>query len=109
MTTITGKVSVWLSQYSGVTPDEIQKGTVNPHRFVFTDLEDDWSKNGYTRVGVAEITVDAFDGKTIIANKVEALKEEAKGIRAEAHQKCVRIEEQIQNLLAITYKPSEQQ
>jgi hypothetical protein len=58
----------------------------------------------WTLIGDAEITVHVADRKTILANKVEALKEEAKSIRSEAHKKCVEIEEQIQNLLAITYE-----
>lgn len=103
MTTITGKASVWISQYSPITPEEIQSGAANVAGFTFFGIDDDMSSHGYTRVGVANITIDAEDGKTIIANKVDALRAEATAIRAEATAKVTRIESQIQNLLAISY------
>lgn len=106
MTAIKGKVSVWLSQYSAVTPEEIQSGDVNPHRFTFWPHGADMSKDGYTYVGEAEIAVEAIDAKSIIDNKVLALREEAKSIRAEAHKKCVEIEDKINQLLALPFEPA---
>lgn len=103
MTTITGKTKVWLSQYSSLTPQQLGTGDVGVGHLFYADC--DMTESGYTHIGEAEVSVQVFDTKTILANKVEALKEEAKTIRAEAHQRCVRIEEQIQNLLAITYEP----
>jgi hypothetical protein len=103
MATITGKTKVWLSQYSGVTPKSLEDGTAQVDSFYYSDS--DMTDIGYAHVGEAEVTLKVFETKTIITNKVEALKEEAKAIRAEAHEKCVRIEEKIQNLLAITYEP----
>jgi hypothetical protein len=105
MATITGKTKVWMSKYSSVTPRELEAGTAKVEAFFYTNT--DMHDSGYTYVGDAELTVTTFEPKTIIANKVEALKEEAKSIRAEAHMKCTRIEEQIQNLLAITYEPTQ--
>jgi len=105
MATISGKTKVWLSQYSSVTPQELEAGTVGVGRFCFSDP--DTAPDHWTCVGDAEITITVADRKTILANKVEALKEEAKSIRAEAHKKCVEIEDKIQKLLAISYDAKE--
>lgn len=106
MATITGTTKVWMSKYCSVTPQELEAGTADVEDFFYTSS--DMNDSGYTYIGDAKLTVTTFEPKTIIANKVEALKEEAKAIRAEAHMKCTQIEEQIQNLLAITYEPTQQ-
>lgn len=65
-----------------------------------------FSENGYTRVGTAEITLHLIDRDTLVLSKIDALKAEAKKTRADAAVRCNEIENQIQNLLAITHSPS---
>ena len=102
MTTITGTVKAWATPYSNFDPRALDKTT--PSMLAFTDA--DMATHGYTLVGEAEITVKLMDHDTIIGNKVDALRAEAANIRAEATMKCTRIEEQINQLLAIEYTPA---
>lgn len=102
MITITGTVKAWASEYSDFNPRAIDKATTAMLNFTNGDM----AKHGYTLVGTAEVTVKLMDHDTLIGNKVEALRTEAANIRAEATMKCTRIEEQINQLLAIEYTPA---
>jgi hypothetical protein len=103
MTTVTTKVKAWIGPHSSVSPADLIAGK-RIEDLYFSGLN--MTSAGWTTVGEAEITVHLVDEKAMVENKVEALREEAKAIRAEAHMKCTIIEEQIQNLLAITYEPT---
>lgn len=108
MKKVTGTVTAWLSKHSMVTPKEL--AAAKPEivgNLVYFNGDRDWSGEGYTRVGAAEITVELIEGDELIANKVAALRAEKTAIRAEATAKETEIEGQIQNLLAITYQPGE--
>ena len=102
MTIITGTVKAWATEYSEFNPRALDKATTDMLSFTNGDM----AKHGYTLVGEAEITVKLMDHDTLIGNKVEALRAEAANIRAEATMKCTRIEEQINQLLAIEYTPA---
>lgn len=99
MKTVTGKTKAWITDSSGVTPDNLAKGKIDG----LTYYPNDMVSVGWVFAGEAEITVHLVDTKTLIDNKVAALKEEAKNIRAEATAKCTKIEGQIQNLLALSF------
>lgn len=94
---ITFETKAWISEYNSATPDELQtsKGAASLY----------YSPSGLgdsgTFAGNAVITLDLLDHRTLVDNKIEALREQAAGIRAEATQKCTRIEGQIQQLLCI--------
>lgn len=94
---ITFETKAWISEYNHVTPDELQtpKGAATLYYKPHETCE------GYTFAGNATITLDLLDQRTLVDNKIEALREQAAGIRAEATQKCTRIEGQIQQLLCI--------
>lgn len=64
-------------------------------------LSRDMTEAGWTKVGTAEITVTLVDDDAIRANLIDALKEQRKSVLAEAQAKAMRIDEKIQNLLAI--------
>lgn len=100
MKTHTVKTKAWATQYCRITPQELLEGN-RIDDLVFGNY--DKSPSGWTFIGDAEITVTIPDERTLIDNKVEALREEAKAIRAEATAKVTQIESQIQNLLAISY------
>lgn len=100
MKTVTAKTKAWIHQYSSYAPgsDMNDQQVINNLSFSNQDMK----TGGWTYAGEAEITVTLVDEKTLVDNKVEALREEAKAIRAEATAKVTRIEGQIQSLLAIS-------
>jgi hypothetical protein len=100
MKTVSMKTKAWIGTGSDVSPKDLMEGK-KLDQLIFWHL-DNFSKMGYTFVGEAELTVTVPDEKTLIDNKVQALREEAKSIRAAATAQVTRIEGQIQSLLAIT-------
>lgn len=60
---------------------------------------------GWTLVGTAEVSIELTDPDKIIANKVDALKAELNTERAQSEARCTQLQSQINNLLAIEYKP----
>lgn len=61
---------------------------------------------GWLKVGVATVTVDVVDDDTLRQNLINGLKEQKADILAKAQAQATRIEEKIQNLLAITHEPA---
>lgn len=100
---ITFKTKAWLSKNSDATPADLRtpKGAADLHYSPY-----DMGRFGDTYIGEATITVEVPDERTLIDNKVEALREEVKATRAEATAKVTKLEGQIQQLLAIEFKPT---
>lgn len=96
---------------STVMPQDLQTEKGVRSLAFFRDHDKYWAEQGYTYVGVAEVTVEVPDLRELVDHKVEALRQQEVSIRAEATAKCTAIEGQIQNLLAIEYTsaPVEQQ
>jgi hypothetical protein len=105
MKTVTGKAKAWIAKHSFIGPQDLVKPDFNPAKLFFTAPIVDMTDQGWTLAGEAEITVNLVDEQTLIDNKVSALREELKTVRAEAHKKSVEIEDMISQLLAITYEP----
>ena len=61
----------------------------------------DMSRDGWTRVGTAEVSITLDDRKTVTANQVAMLQSQLKEMRAEHQQAQNRLTKQIQELLAI--------
>lgn len=97
----------YLSPYSHISPEQLATpGAISSMVFINEGNADYFGKQGYTYVGTALIEVDVLDHKEIVANKVEALREEIKSTRASAQAKVTELEGKIQNLLAIEYAPT---
>lgn len=100
MKTVSATVKAWIAQHSSVSPADLLKGErIDDLQFSAVDM----SRAGWTQVGTATITVQLTDERTMVSNKVNALREEAKNIRAEATAKVTRIEGQINDLLALSF------
>jgi hypothetical protein len=99
MTTATIKTKAWVTQYSSTSPENLLAGDLRGLSY----YESDMTSAGWTLVGDAEVTVTLIDKRTMIDNKIAALREEAKTVRAEATAKVTKIEGQIQNLLALSF------
>jgi hypothetical protein len=68
----------------------------------------DMKASGWTYVGEATITVDMIlSPSELIVSKIETLKSLQTKVRVEAQEKCNRLEDKIQNLLAITFEIKE--
>lgn len=95
---------VWLTPYSRLGPQDL--ATVD-RLDGLTLAEGDMTSAGWALVGTAAVTITVTTNtETIVAAKVTALRGEAQKIRADAEVKALRIEDQIQQLLAITYTPT---
>ena len=92
------------SVYGGyTTPDELIR--LDPYQAVSrinlsADVPDGWVK-----VGTATVTVTFDDDNTITGNLIDSLKEKKAKTLADAQVEANAIEQKIQSLLAIEYKP----
>jgi hypothetical protein len=102
---IEGAVNVYIPPHCGLSPAELESPkSIDSLMFNHAPAEgrdDFFAKAGYTLVGTATITIALMDRDTLVSNKIDALRNEAAGIRAEATKKCTEIEGKIQQLLCI--------
>ncbi len=96
-----GTINVWLPSSAYTKPSDLHK--LDDERLVasvhFQNI--DMSRNGWTRVGTAEVIIIMDDCKTCTANQVVMLQSQLKQMRAEHQQAQNRLTKQIQELLAI--------
>jgi len=98
---VTGILNAFISPSSSISPKHLTDPACL-EMVTYWDLGSTCPvNNGFTLVGTARITLTLLDSDTITTNKISALKEEAKTIRAEATAKVTRIEGKIQQLLCI--------
>lgn len=101
MKKIIGATKAWLPDHSPLTPEEMQ-GDKAIQQLAFCTA--DMKTSGWTYVGEATITVDMIlTPNELVASKIETLKTQQAKVRVEAQEKLNRLEDMIQNLLAITY------
>jgi hypothetical protein len=107
MTSVTGKLKAWLPDYSHLRPEDLHNPEKMLDGVIFSMV--DMRSSGWTHVGDASITVDVvLTPDQMIASKIETLRAQAAKIRADAHMEITRIEDKIQNLLAISYTVPEE-
>jgi hypothetical protein len=103
MRTVNGKITAYLSEYHNL--DELKEdeatSVINAVSFSMHDL----TTNGYTVVGQAEITLTILAEDQLLLNKIASLTKQKQCVLAEAQSTATRIDEKIQSLMAITYKP----
>ena len=96
-----GTVTVWLSSGSYTKPSNLHKlddkELVGSVQFQNIDM----SRDGWTRVGTAEVIITLDDCKTVTANQVAILQSQLKEMRAEHQQAQNRLTKRINELLAI--------
>lgn len=97
---ITGTVKVWLTN-DHYGPDDIKRdGSKCIGKLGY--FNGDMTLSGWTQIGEADITLRLVSDDAMVANKVSALREEIKSVRAEAEATVTRLEGRVQQLLAIT-------
>lgn len=105
MRTVAAKTTAWLSDSSSFGLQDMVAGDPDSVVNGLVYVSHDMSGHGWVKVGTAEITVTIESADTIIANKIVALGNEKASILARAQKQATEIEGQIQQLLAIEYKP----
>lgn len=98
-------LNAYLPPGSHLSPADLEKpralSSLMFHAVPVEGADDYFAKVGYTLVGTATISVTLIDRDKLVANKIDALRNEASSIRAEATAKCTKIEGQIQQLLCL--------
>lgn len=101
MKKIIGTTKAWLPDHSHLSPQDMQGDKVIQELAFCTA---DMRASGWTYVGEATITVDMIlTPNELVASKIETLKTQQAKVRVEAQEELNRLEDMIQNLLAITY------
>lgn len=101
---ISGKLPAWFTS-EWVGPDDLNGSPQDSIGKLSFYIFSDTPPANWSRAGDAQITVTLDDEKTLIANKIEALRGELQKVRADASVKATTIKSEIQNLLAISYEP----
>ena len=102
----TVKTGAWLTNnYTSV--DSLIKMSQEELVYHLTAWDIDGHIEGWTLVGTAEVSITLDAPDKMISNKVDALKVELTKTKADAEAKCNFILGQINNLLAIEFKPEE--
>lgn len=102
--TIRGSLKAYISEHSSIGPDELKN---MPEEKLVRSLSysmHDMTTNGWTLVGIAQLTVELAADQDIINGQVNALKLQKQQVLAKAEAESTRIERQIQSLLAISYE-----
>lgn len=103
--TITTEVFAIASPYSRLTPEDLRSGDIGHElQYCTTDMS---GCEGYVVVGKGTVTVELHDSSEVAANQVAVLRKKAEKIRMESAEKLAIIEDQIRNLQALTYEPTE--
>jgi hypothetical protein len=100
MAKISTTTKAWITSHSDLGPDSL----MDPKNIANLSFSNSKMESvGWTFVGEAEITVDLVDTNTLIANKVDALRNELSAVRAQAQMEATRIESRINDLLCLTF------
>lgn len=98
------KTGVWLTN-QWTTVEELLGMTQEQLVSKLTCWDIDCHIEGWTLVGTAEVAITLDSKDKMIGNKVDALKAELKKTKADAEVRCNFLRGQINNLLAIEFKP----
>lgn len=94
-------IKIWVSEYSmkHVDLSDLNKPE-NKDFFLFSNS--DMGDIGYALIGMGEVECSFFTRAEIQNNAVEALKTQIQKVKAEAEKEVTKLNEKIQQLLAIT-------
>ncbi len=100
---ITGILTAYCTKADKINPEAWRQGDLAG--LTFSD-HPDMGSFGWTKIGLATITLDIPDDNALVSAAVKALQAEAANIRAKATAEVTAIEGMINQLLAIENKPS---
>ena len=108
---LTGKIRVWTtSPWRDIVHirELIKDGHIDEAVGALTYSNCDMSDSeGWTEVGIAEVSVTLHPHDTVVAKELDSLKAQLERVRAENHLRENAILDRISNLQAITYTPAE--
>jgi len=90
-------MSVWISQYSSLTPQDIANGVTEGLLYAETDM----TSSGWTRVGTAVVEFTPLAMDEIISGKIKVIRAEIEEEQAKTHVRVKRLNDQINSLLAL--------
>lgn len=101
--TIAGTIGAYLTEYSGIKPDDIRSPTPDiVSKLAFSSHN--MTSAGWVKIGEARIEIDVMREDEVVNGAVAGLRAQQQKARADAEAKCTDIERQIQTLLAITHE-----
>jgi len=105
---VTSTINAYLTNTTYRQEGFMRAAQAGDHKGVIANLSycatEGMEEQGWVKVGEASITIEIIDEDAIRLGFVESLKEKKAKILANAQFEAMRIDEQIQNLLAITYE-----
>lgn len=102
---ITATIPAWITP-GGTMPNADTKAENAISTFYYWQpFSDGNGPNGWTKVGMADITVTLDDMGEITKSQINVLKEAKKRVQAEAQQRINAIDDQISKLSCLEYKP----
>ena len=99
---VTGRLNIWADSYSGVGPEQLRNPPADlAQKVQLYRTEWDMSKDGYTKIGEAEVVLHLYDTQSVVANQVESLKAQIDKERADSEAKVTALNRRINDLLAL--------
>lgn len=98
--TFTGQLKAFMPNYR--SHEELNDASCVDWLLI-TSSGDYYREQGYPMVGIATVTVEIFDDKTILEGKVASLKAQLQKERADSEVRCNYILEKISKLQALEY------
>lgn len=99
---ITLKQNVWTAKEADVTHAMQFPDTASFH--YFTESIFDWAGYGYTKIGVATITIETLPFEDILKGRMDAIKAEEAACSTAYAEKMASLKEEKAKLLAIAYE-----
>lgn len=99
---VVGRSKAWMTQYGSMNIEQDPDSLVTS--VVYTDR--DMTSSGWYIVGEAEIALTLLGREDSVLNQIDSLKGLIRQEHAQSHSKVMELQDQINNLLAITYAPS---
>jgi len=104
MRTITGTMPAWLTN-NYTTPDELEKGDPSSIIGTLAYYPKNVCPEHWVQVGTAKIEVTLISREELTEHKADQLRAEIQKTQADAAVRVNSLTEQLNSLLAITYKP----
>ena len=102
---VEGATPIWLCNTSHIGLKELKESSFEKLIGGLSFFKGDFTKYGYTKVGIATISLEIASTDELLTNKVAALKAEREKLLADTQLKVNHFDKQINQLLAIEMSP----
>lgn len=92
--------------------DEAETADDNPFNFFLVSEKHRWYTNGDNQIRVGEVQIeypvpDKIGEDALAAAAIKELREKQQKVRADAHERCEKLDEQIKKLSRLTHQPTD--